>query len=117
AAEALPEGAWRLEGAPVGYDLTHAALGWLFAQYRFTRYKPAEAPRARLVCPAAVDAAQVLAMAAGEYLARDLINTPAADLGPAELEAAARDLAARHGAAVNVITGAELAEDFPMIHV
>ena len=66
AAEALPEGAWRLEGAPVGYDLTHAALGWLFAQYRFTRYKPAEAPRARLVCPAAVDAAQVLAMAAGE---------------------------------------------------
>lgn len=116
AAEALPEGAWRLEGAPAGYDLTHAALGWLFAQYRFTRYKPAEAPRARLVCPAAVDAAQVLAMAAGEYLARDLINTPAADLGPAELEAAARDLAARHGAAVNVITGAALAEDFPMIH-
>ena len=116
AAEALPEGAWRLEGAPAGYDLTHAALGWLFAQYRFNRYKPAEPPKPRLVCPAGVDAAQVLAMAAGEYLARDLINTPASDLGPAELEAAARDLAARHGAEVNVITGAALAEGFPMIH-
>ncbi|WP_449041303.1 leucyl aminopeptidase family protein [Paracoccus sp. (in: a-proteobacteria)] len=116
AAEALPEGAWRLEGAPAGYDLTHAALGWLFAQYRFNRYKPVEPPKARLVCPAGVDAAQLLAMAAGEYLARDLINTPASDLGPAELEAAARDLAARHGAEVNVITGAVLAEGFPMIH-
>ncbi|HMM08088.1 MAG TPA: leucyl aminopeptidase family protein [Paracoccus solventivorans] len=116
AAEALPEGAWRLEGAPAGYDLTHAALGWLFSQYRFSRYKPAEPLKARLVCPAGVDAAQVLAMAAGEYLARDLINTPASDLGPAELEAAARDLAARHGAEVNVITGAALAEGFPMIH-
>lgn len=116
AAEALPEGAWRLEGVPEGCDLTHAALGWLFAQYRFTRYKAAEPPRARLVCPAGVDAAQVLAMAAGEYLARDLINTPAADLGPAELEAAARDLATRHGAEVNVITGAALADGFPMIH-
>ncbi|HHW33365.1 MAG TPA: leucyl aminopeptidase family protein [Paracoccus solventivorans] len=116
AAEALPEGAWRLEGAPEGYDLTHAALGWLFAQYRFNRYKAAEPPRARLVCPAGVGAAQVLAMAAGEYLARDLINTPASDLGPGELEAAARDLAARHGAEVNVITGTALAEGFPMIH-
>ncbi|WP_415391823.1 leucyl aminopeptidase family protein [Paracoccus sp. SJTW-4] len=116
AAEALPEGAWRLEGAPAGYDLTHAALGWLFAQYRFNRYKPAEPPKARLVCPEGVDAGQLLAMAAGEYLARDLINTPASDLGPAELEAVARDLAARHGAEVNVITGAALAEGFPMIH-
>ncbi|WP_134725064.1 leucyl aminopeptidase family protein [Paracoccus luteus] len=116
AAEALPEGAWHLAGAPEGYDAAHGALAWLFAQYRFDRYKTADAPRARLVCPDGVDAAAVLAMAAGEYLARDLINTPASDMGPAELEQAARDLAARHGAGVTVVAGDELARDFPMIH-
>ena len=116
AAEALPEGAWHLAGMPQAFDAAQAALGWLFAQYRFDRYKTADAPRARLVCPAGVDADALLAMAAGEYLARDLINTPASDLGPAELEQAARDLAARHGAAVAVTQGADLARDFPMIH-
>ncbi len=116
AAEALPAGAWRIEGAPASYDLIHGALGWLFAQYRFARYKTAEPPKARLVCPESVDRDAALAMAAGEYLARDLINTPAADMGPAELEAAARALADRHGAAVEVISGAALAEGYPMIH-
>lgn len=116
AAEGLPDGAWHLEGVPHSYDLTHGALGWLFAQYRFTRYKKAEPPKARLVCPADVDREAVLAMAAGEYLVRDLINTPASDMGPADLEAAARELAARHAASVDVITGEALAEGFPMIH-
>ncbi|WP_112873221.1 leucyl aminopeptidase family protein [Paracoccus endophyticus] len=116
AAEALPEGAWHLAEMPQAFDAAQGALGWLFAQYRFDRYKTADAPRARLVCPAGADADALLAMAAGEYLARDLINTPASDLGPAELEQAARDLAARHGAAVAVTQGADLARDFPMIH-
>ncbi len=116
AAEALPEGAWHLAGMPQAFDAAQGALGWLFAQYRFDRYKKADAPRARLVCPSGVDADALLAMAAGEYLARDLINTPASDLGPAELEQAARDLAARHGAAVAVTQGADLERDFPMIH-
>ena len=98
AAEALPAGNWRIEGAPGNYDLAHGALGWLFAEYRFDRYKQAEPARARLVCPDGVDADLVLAQAAGEYLARDLINTPASDMGPDALEAAARDLARRHGA-------------------
>ena len=101
---------------PDSYNLAHGALGWLFAQYRFDRYKKAEPPRARLVCPAGVDREALLAMAAGEYLARDLINTPASDMGPADLEAAARDLAARHGASVEVISGEALAENFLMIH-
>lgn len=116
AAEGLPEGAWHLAGVPDSYNLAHGALGWLFAQYRFDRYKKAEPPRARLVCPAGVDREALLAMAAGEYLARDLINTPASDMGPADLEAAARDLAARHGASVEVISGEALAENFLMIH-
>lgn len=116
AAEALPEGTWHIAGAPMGYGMAHGALGWLFAQYRFGRYKEVTSPKARLVCPAGVDRDLLLAMAAGEYLARDLINTPASDMGPAELEQAARDLAARHGASVDVITGEALERGFPMIH-
>src|SRR5690606_12886501 len=77
----------------------------------------AEKPRPRIKAPAGVDAARIEAMAAGEFLTRDLINTPAQDMGPAELEQAARDLAAAHGATVAVITGDDLpAKNFPTIH-
>ena len=66
-----------------------AALGWLLAQYRFDRYRRRQAPcRDGAWHPKAVDAARLLAMAAGECLTRDLINTPASDMGPEELEAA-----------------------------
>ena len=117
AAETLPEGNWRLQGDTQGLDLPLGALGWLLAEYRFDRYKQAEAPRARLVCPQGVDADHVLALAWGEYLARDLINTPASDMGPDDLEAAARALATRHGAEIAVVTGDDLlAQGFPMIH-
>ena len=117
AAETLPRADWHLANAPQGFDPTLAALGWLFAQYRFARYKTAEAPGARLVVPEGVDAGHLLALAAGEYLARDLINTPASDMGPEDLERVARDLAARHGADISVIAGQELLErNFPMIH-
>ncbi|GLS81429.1 leucyl aminopeptidase family protein [Paracoccus marinus] len=117
AADALPAGSWRIKAAPENYDLAHGALGWLFAEYRFDRYKKGEPPRARLVCPPGVDADLVLAQAAGEYLARDLINTPASDMGPDALEAAARALAERHGAGITVIAGDDLlARNFPMIH-
>ncbi|WP_134678625.1 leucyl aminopeptidase family protein [Paracoccus ravus] len=117
AAETLPKGDWYLANAPQGFDLSLAALGWLFAQYRFTRYKAGEAAAARLVAPQGVDAARVTALAAGEFLARDLINTPACDMGPADLEAAARALAQRHGAEISVIAGEDLlSQGFPMIH-
>jgi len=113
----LPEGNWRLDGelAPAAAD--EAALGWLLAAYRFGRYRSAEPPKARLVLPAGVDAARVLAMAEGEALTRDLINTPASDLGPAELEDAFVTLAEGFGATTRVIRGDDLlAEGFPMIH-
>jgi leucyl aminopeptidase len=117
AAEALPAGNWRLENLPEMHDSALASLGWLFAQYRFDRYRAGEAPRARLVCPAGVDRQRLLAMATGEYLARDLINTPASDMGPEELEQAARDLASRHGATIEVTKGADLlTANLPMIH-
>lgn len=94
-----------------------ATLAWIAGQYRFTRYKEAGATKKLLVLPAGVDAARVTAEAEAIELARDLVNTPANDLGPAELEAAIRALGARHGAAVSSVVGAALIEkNFPMIH-
>lgn len=113
----LPAGGWHLDGALSAAEAEEAALGWLLATYRFTRYKSAEAPKARLRSPDGVDAARVLAIAEGEALTRDLINTPAADMGPAELEDAFVALADRFGATTRVVRGDELlAEGFPMIH-
>ncbi len=117
AASKLPEGTWRLEGALDAPEAREAALGWLLEGYRFARYKEQSPPKARLVAPDGVDAARLEVLARAEFLARDLINTPASDLGPAELEAAARELADRHGAAFEITTGEELlAKNFPMIH-
>ncbi|MFB2531684.1 M17 family metallopeptidase [Paracoccus sp. p4-l81] len=117
AADALPAGDWRIAAHPDSTRIEETALGWLLAGYRFDRYKPAPAPpRARLVAPKGVDAAQIAILAQSEALTRDLINTPANDMGPDELEAAARDLASRFGADVTVTTGDALREGFPLIH-
>lgn len=119
ATNALPAGVWHLEGALSPQDATEAALGWLLASYRFDRYRPGKAAPALplLKCPAGVQADQCLAMAEGEFLTRDLINTPASDLGPAELQEAFMALAARFGATAEVIVGDDLlARNFPMIH-
>ncbi|AXC48689.1 leucyl aminopeptidase family protein [Paracoccus suum] len=120
AVDTLPLGTtWRLAAIPTGVDQGIASLGWLLGLYRFDRYtKPAEGPaRAAPICPEGVDRARIEALAAGEALSRDLINTPASDLGPAELEAAARTLAERCGATVEVTTGGDLlAANLPMIH-
>ncbi|SPH24476.1 putative cytosol aminopeptidase [Defluviimonas aquaemixtae] len=113
----LPEGDWRLEGDVAAAGAEESALGWLLAQYRFTRYKSAKPSAARLVPPAGVDADLICAIAEGEALTRDLINTPASDMGPAELEAAATELAKGFGAEARVIRGDDLlTEGFPMIH-
>ncbi|SFP37244.1 leucyl aminopeptidase family protein [Sphingomonas rubra] len=110
-AERLPPGTYRVDGA------TPPALGWLLGQYRFTRYRPAEdaAPRV-LLTDAAADIAETLRIADAVATVRDLVNTPAGDCGPAELEAAVEQLAEHHGATVTVRRGGELAEGFPMIH-
>ena len=116
AASRLPAGTWTLEGLE-GDALEEAALGWLLEGYRFSRYRGATPPGALLARPAGIDADRILRIATAEALTRDLINTPAADMGPAELEAAARALAARHGAAVTVTVGDDLlAANLPLIH-
>jgi leucyl aminopeptidase len=98
---------------------THFVLGWLMGAYRMVRYRsvaPAT-PRAVLVAPPEADLAYAEAAAAANSFARDLINTPANDMGPAELAAAATDLAGRFGARSSVIVGDDLkAHDFHLIH-
>ncbi|MDX2202125.1 MAG: leucyl aminopeptidase family protein [Hyphomicrobiaceae bacterium] len=115
-APALPEGTWRLAETVAAPEL--AATAWGLGAYRFTRYKPgpAEMP-GRLVLPAGADARAVAAIIDAVWLGRDLINTPASDMGPQEIEDATRGVAQRFGAEVTSIVGDDLlAQNFPMIH-
>ena len=115
AREKLPEGAWRISSAHDPAERDEIALAWLFAGYRFRRYKDANPPKAALLAPEGADAARLEAIAEGERITRTLIDTPARDAGPAEIAAAALDLAATHGAEVRVVEGRDLSEGFPMI--
>jgi leucyl aminopeptidase len=119
AAAGLPAGAWHLTGDLAAADKDEAALAFLLHAYRFDRYRPGKSrsESATLKAPEGIDEARLLAMAEGEFLTRDLINTPALDLGPAELEAAFLALAERFGARTRVVRGDDLlAQNFPMIH-
>lgn len=113
---ALPQGDYRFASALPDPEL--AALGFLAGSYRFGRYKTEDAPKPkRLVLPEGVNKDQVLALAEALYFGRDLINTPANDLGPAELEAAARGLANIFDGSIKVTEGSSLLSDnFPLIH-
>jgi leucyl aminopeptidase len=111
----LPAGTYRFANAP--HDTRLAALAFALGSYKFTRYRKADANGAKLVMPDGVDGDDVSRIAEGVALARDLINTPANDMGPAELEQAARDLGARHGAGIRSIVGEDLLQqNFPLIH-
>ncbi|MCJ2089092.1 leucyl aminopeptidase family protein [Methylobacterium sp. E-005] len=109
----LPEGSYRLEHAT---DPAEAALAWLMGSYRFGRYRAGNGTKARLAAPMGIDAAEVERIAAAVAFGRDLINTPANDMGPAEIEAAARSLAECHGATIAVTDGEALTREFPLIH-
>jgi leucyl aminopeptidase len=112
AAVKLPEGNYRLpEGQPGA-----GALGWLLAQHRFDRYKKGDpAPQRVLLTndPARID--EVVALARAVALVRDLVDTPANDMGPAELQGAIEDVANRHGASTKTTRGDGLEQGFPMI--
>jgi leucyl aminopeptidase len=110
----LPAGTYRFANAP--HDARLAALAFALGAYQFIRYRKSEARNVRLVVPDGVDADDLARIAQGVTLARDLINTPSNDMGPDELEAAARTLAQRHGAGFDVTRGNALAKDFPLIH-
>ncbi len=113
----LPAGTYSLSGIETGPQLDAAALAWLFAGYRFSRYAKAPAPKAELVAPDGINAPKLEAIATAEALTRDLINTPSSDMGPAELEQAARKLARGFDAKMDVVGSDDLlSQDFPMIH-
>ncbi|MEO6247550.1 MAG: leucyl aminopeptidase family protein [Sphingomicrobium sp.] len=112
--QALPEGRYRLADAA---DPGPAALGWLLAQHRFTRYKskPDPIPARTLLTPDPAAIERTIRLADATTMVRDLVDTPAADMGPADLERAARDLAKIHGATVTVTHGDALDQGYPMI--
>ena len=112
--EVLPEGRYRLAEGDPGASM----LGWMLGQHRLTDYKsksePERGPRVLLTQEAA-DIDQIVQLAEATALVRDLVDTPAADMGPAELEAAARALAKDHGAKIEVTSGDALSKGYPMI--
>jgi leucyl aminopeptidase len=111
----LPDGIYRFANEP--HDARLAALAFALGLYAFTRYRKAQTRSVKLEVPQSVDGTELERIVEGVTLARDLINTPANDMGPAQLEQAARKLAARHAATVSAIVGDELLEkNFPLIH-
>ena len=117
AAAKLPKGAYQLETDLPQETLANETLGWLLSAYRFDRYAKSAPMQAELIAPDGVNADLLIALASGEMLTRDLINTPASDMGPPDLEKAARDLAKAHGADISVVTGDDLlTQNLPMIH-
>ncbi|MCC5984550.1 MAG: leucyl aminopeptidase family protein [Rhodobacteraceae bacterium] len=118
----LPAARYALHHGLEPQDLETEALGWLLAGYRYRRFRAGQGADGgsgwpQLVAPAGVDRARLETLAAAEALTRDLINTPAGHMGPAELEAVFLDVAARFGADTAVIAGDDLlAADLPLIH-
>lgn len=113
----LPEGTYRLATPLAPADAETLALGWALGSYQFTRYKQPDRKPAKLVAPQGIDAASVTARAAAIKRGRDLINTPAEDMGPVELAAAVQEVAQTHGAKVQITIGDDLLKkNFPLIH-
>ena len=113
-AESLPEGTYKLAAGDPG----KAALGWLLGQHEFDDYRSKEQPEhgPRVLVTGEVAGIETMVrLASATALVRDLVNCPAGDLGPAELEQAARDLAGEFGAQVRTTSGQDLTAGFPLI--
>ncbi|MFM2287870.1 MAG: hypothetical protein RL684_1013, partial [Pseudomonadota bacterium] len=117
-AERLPAGRYALAEPLPPASATRFALGWLMGCYRFQRLRssPKPAPAARLLLPAGADERYARAAAEACALARDLINTPANELGPAELSATVQALATEFGGTASETTGELLAQQYPLVH-
>jgi leucyl aminopeptidase len=108
----LPEGStWALQSG--AFDQDAAVLGFCLGAYRYSAFKPADRAPAKLLLDGPYAAS--LSQAAAAWMVRDLINTPANLLGPAELAGVAADLGRRHGAAVTVTEGEAVDEAYPTI--
>lgn len=115
----LPAGVWSLDGVRDPDDAVQSCLAWALGAYRFDRYRrQEERVPARMVWPAGVDHAAVGRWVGAIEWVRDLVNTPAEDMGPSELEDAARGLAQRYGASLEVIVGEALSgRNYPAIYM
>ena len=110
----LPAGVYRVAAEGIAAD--RIALAWALGSYRFDRYKTPGGERARLLAEGA-DVAEVRQIAHACALARDMINTPANDMGPLQIETIAREIAEQHGAQITVIEGEALLEaNYPAVH-
>ena len=110
----LPAGTYRFANRP--HDTRLAALAFALGSYQFSRYRKSEARNVRVVLPEGVDGDMLSHVVEGVTLCRDLTNIPSNDMGPAELETAARALAKKHSAKIQVTNGATLAKNFPLVH-
>jgi leucyl aminopeptidase len=116
-AESLKTGTYRLDDVPAWAGGAGGAFAWALGTYKFSRYKTAKRQPPKLVLPDGVDGTEITRLIEGVFLARDLINTPANDMGPEELAEAARTLAERHDATCKLIVGEELIQaNYPLIH-
>jgi leucyl aminopeptidase len=114
---ALPPGAWQIADPHGLLPPDLATLGWALAAYRFTRYRRDDAEPPRLVPPQGAGVERAMQVAEATWLGRDLVNTPASDLGPAELADAVGEVAARFGAECRTIVGEALLDaNYPAIH-
>jgi leucyl aminopeptidase len=113
----LPAGDYRIEGAPDRLDGGQIALAFALGSYGFDRYRKKRDKHARLVVAGGVDVAEIREITHACALAKDMVNTPANDMGPLQIETIAREIAEQHGASFSVITGdALLAEGYPSVH-
>ena len=111
----LPDGVYRFGNDP--HDARLAALAFALGAYRFTRYRKAEARKVKLDLPQSIDREDLERIVEAVTLTRDLVNTPANDMGPAELEDAVRALGEQHGADVKSVVGDDLLrKNFPLVH-
>jgi len=111
----VPAGEYAVSGHFSEQTLSLFAIGWALGHYRFDRYKPGERPECRLEVPEHLRQRLEIFRDA-LFRVRDLVNTPAADLGPAELAEVAADLAERCDAAFSEVSGTALEKEFPAIH-
>jgi leucyl aminopeptidase len=113
----LPEGSYRLDPEPNAAAATRFAIGWALGSYSFTRYRKAPRAASELVWPREADRGHVERTAHASDLVRDLVNTPAEEMGPSELARAAKDLADELKLDIEIIKGdALLKRNFPLIH-
>ncbi|MGB0905875.1 MAG: leucyl aminopeptidase family protein [Maricaulaceae bacterium] len=113
----LPQGTYKIASQPADWPAPLAAMGWGLGAYKFDTYLKDKYMPPVLVLDAIHNPKETMALVGAVHFGRDLINTPAGDMGPVALGQAAQDLAARHGGNIRMTVGEELlSQNYPMIH-